>query len=807
MKGIARVRRYKPQLPRAIALGCLVASPCVAYAAPPAGYELFWGDEFNDVGLDESSWWYRADEKQQSIQLPSNVELDGGHLVLNLTPLATPINGFDAAGAGVISQQRFRYGYYETRGKLGDGINDDNDGETDEGWWHAFWAMAAEGDENGHVQTTFPSFRRTEIDGFENGSNNLSRFTQHVLPWNAEGRITAKLPSNDVTTIPSSTINDWHTYGFEWTPDEVRFYVDDVLTKVAVYPASVYEHDEINVWLTAISTNGQSSDQERSEARYDYFRFYKPGDIVVADGEELRVGNELDLYAGSSGGTITAPGFGTAAVSSGGVAGELTAQGGATVYGSGTVWGSLTLEAGATLDVGQLQPPAVGGGAPITVTETFESFTPGSAFGAGAPSGLLPDWEFFDLGVDSGDAVFSITGADGSAAQPSDPSLTGESQMLFQTNPSIDFALEQIGGEPFAGAVAVSNQFDTSGAVDRIGADFVFDGFGDTSGSFLDAKIVFGFRDIDNWFSLSLVAGDADGSSVQIDVIENVAGVRNNIFSASGTGDFITGFPQDSLLHAEIVHDADNGYVAFSIVDPVSGEVLAESFTVNDAFKHDGLVGFAVNNDALGIDNLSVTTGTDLPGHPLQTFMIDGDYVQEAGATLTLQITGDSSYDRLEVTGAAELDGTLELQLDADYSPQIGDRFVVMAVEEGIAGSFESVASNLPPGNLALAITYEAQQVVATAALYGDANLDGTISQADLDAVLLNWGDAAGTWARGDFNADGWIGQADLDAVLLNWGSTSVNAANPIVPEPASGSALLGLVLLTRYRAKRASFS
>ena len=74
-------------------------------------------------------------------------EVGDGYLTLNLTPLETPIAGKDAGGAGVISSQRQRYGYYESRVRLGDGINDDNDSKTDEGWHHAFWAMHANADE------------------------------------------------------------------------------------------------------------------------------------------------------------------------------------------------------------------------------------------------------------------------------------------------------------------------------------------------------------------------------------------------------------------------------------------------------------------------------------------------------------------------------------------------------------------------------------------------------------------------------------------------------------------------------------
>ena len=81
--------------------------------------------------------------------------------------------------------------------------------------------------------------------------------------------------------------------------------------------------------------------------------------------------------------------------------------------------------------------------------------------------------------------------------------------------------------------------------------------------------------------------------------------------------------------------------------------------------------------------------------------------------------------------------------------------------------------------------------------LPGDANTNGQIEQADLDAVLQNWGQSNQSWSHGDLNGNGQVEQADLDLVLQNWGQstapnfTGFNAAP--VPEPTA--ALLFLLL------------
>jgi len=86
--------------------------------------------------------------------------------------------------------------------------------------------------------------------------------------------------------------------------------------------------------------------------------------------------------------------------------------------------------------------------------------------------------------------------------------------------------------------------------------------------------------------------------------------------------------------------------------------------------------------------------------------------------------------------------------------------------------------------------------------LPGDYNGDGFVGQADLDLVLLNWGDTVPPdpiptgWVNEQ--PSGLIGQANLDGVLLNWGSGTqgVGAASAAVPEPSTLGLLIGLLTL-----------
>ena len=85
----------------------------------------------------------------------------------------------------------------------------------------------------------------------------------------------------------------------------------------------------------------------------------------------------------------------------------------------------------------------------------------------------------------------------------------------------------------------------------------------------------------------------------------------------------------------------------------------------------------------------------------------------------------------------------------------------------------------------------------------GDANRDGQVSAADLNAVAVNWQTEGGaTWEQGDFTGDGNVDAADLNVVALNWnnGVVPASAAAPApVPEPSSiALLLLGLCGLAR---------
>lgn len=93
-----------------------------------------------------------------------------------------------------------------------------------------------------------------------------------------------------------------------------------------------------------------------------------------------------------------------------------------------------------------------------------------------------------------------------------------------------------------------------------------------------------------------------------------------------------------------------------------------------------------------------------------------------------------------------------------------------------------------------------------TTFLGGDYNSNGIVEQADLDLVLLNWGEELfNPYAAGWINdiPSGVIDQEELDKVLLGWGNSVDGLASASVPEPATVGLLLFLLASATFMLHR----
>jgi beta-glucanase (GH16 family) len=203
------------------ALLTLAAGVTGAQASPPPGtWHLAFGDEFNGTSLDGSKWntcypsgcygpssgeleWYQA----------ANVTESGGYLHLtakheSVTPKRRTTYNYTSgmvssggADSRTAPSYSFKYGYFEISAQVPMG----------QGLWPAFWTLPA--------SYKWPP----EIDAMEiNGAyTNKVDMTYH---WGTN--------KNGYATQWYTSPNDFavaqHTFGVDWEPDSITWYVDGV---------------------------------------------------------------------------------------------------------------------------------------------------------------------------------------------------------------------------------------------------------------------------------------------------------------------------------------------------------------------------------------------------------------------------------------------------------------------------------------------------------------------------------------------------------------------------------------------------
>ncbi|MBZ2196503.1 golvesin C-terminal-like domain-containing protein [Occultella gossypii] len=246
----------------------------------PPGYALAWADEFDGTradgtGLDTSAWYYREGEKAECMNRPENVSVADG--LMHIALVADDSFGPDYTCGGVISQEWFGYGYYETRAQLWG----------DQGFHSAFWTTGLSDAMPDTPDYRGPNNRINEIDGFEIDSHAPDRIAHHSH-WFVPHHVGNQ---GGLYTGPDSS-DGYHTYGFEWLPDQIRYFVDGELARVQAFSGP---HGLQSIWLTTLGYTAPVDETNLpGETTWDYFRYYAPtadpngatpGSVVVDNGD------------------------------------------------------------------------------------------------------------------------------------------------------------------------------------------------------------------------------------------------------------------------------------------------------------------------------------------------------------------------------------------------------------------------------------------------------------------------------------------------------------------------------------------
>ena len=205
-----------------------VAAVCGAEAAsssPRQGRRLVWRDEFDGGALDETRWKFHPMMRSSDCIYTNDartVRVEGGCLHLLVVPSGDPARP-QMLSRSVSTRDRmaFRYGYLEMRARI----------PFRHGAWPSFW------------MTSQPDLQKaawgSEVDIFEVFSStnavvaNLHKWApggRHVMLPGGEGCLNRAYTFKDCARLN----DEFHVYGFEWTPQEMSFYVDG--EKYATFP-------------------------------------------------------------------------------------------------------------------------------------------------------------------------------------------------------------------------------------------------------------------------------------------------------------------------------------------------------------------------------------------------------------------------------------------------------------------------------------------------------------------------------------------------------------------------------------------
>ncbi len=247
-------------------------------------------------------------------------------------------------------------------------------------------------------------------------------------------------------------------------------------------------------------------------------------------------------------------------------------------------------------------------------------------------------------------------------------------------------------------------------------------------------------------------------------------------------------------------------------IESVGGEMEFESLVTNngpdgDIYGKDAIFRFNGGLDNSGnvfLDNTTIwTPGTFQTQAALvlapSTSTLIGD-LDMAGSNSFFIELGDPKYSRLEIAGDAAVAGLISIGLSQDYNPEIGDSFEIMFADDGVAGTFSSVAAPFING-FSFTVGYLPNAVVINVEAGGvfnaDFDMNGQIDGNDFLIWQRGLGITTGaTLGDGDANADGMVNADDLAVWRFQTGQGPSRPAFSAVPEPASLALLLAAAVL-----------
>ena len=342
-------------------------------------------------------------------------------------------------------------------------------------------------------------------------------------------------------------------------------------------------------------------------------------------------------------------------------------------------------------------------------------------------------------------------------------------------------------------------------------ADFDFDGNVGSADQTVQLANWTGASMLGEGERMLFIDGDTDFDG-DIDTADQTILARNWTGAMAGNA--------DDGEHAKLIYDPPTGHVTLDATDTTSGKI--RSFAIGNAKATDWYMEEITDVKDMRPENAQFPfsdTGTNTDGEDLQIGQSDASG-NGAGPIINL---GEILPPDFEFGDVESLSEYLTL---AEYASDLGVGGALRLIVRG-EGDFNGdreltvedidlLTAEIQKDEPRFWFDIDGNEIVDSGDIsawvelrgtfVGDADLDGQVNAADLNALALNWqADDATSWVQGDFNGDGLVNATDLNDLALNWRSGSGKAS--AVPEPSSGwlLAMVGLVTLVGCRRTRLS--
>ncbi|MEQ8518001.1 MAG: family 16 glycosylhydrolase [Cytophagales bacterium] len=254
------------------------------------GYTLSWNDEFNDTKIDLGNWTHETgdgtdyglpagwgfNELQINTDDTSNssIILDSlGNSVLAITALKSG-NSYTSARLSSFQKFEFRFGRMEIRMKLPGG----------NGMWATLRAFGVNFETIG-----WPGCG--EIDIFDVIGNTPNKLYNRAIYVDADNELGSH--EGDYTLSNSSFSNNYHILRFDWTPDNMTFYIDEDMVQTIPIEDDMKEFLRSQTFILSLAVGGNAPGNPDANTIFpnqmlvDYIRIYSKDDLNASDPPEL----------------------------------------------------------------------------------------------------------------------------------------------------------------------------------------------------------------------------------------------------------------------------------------------------------------------------------------------------------------------------------------------------------------------------------------------------------------------------------------------------------------------------------------